>query len=260
MSEHAARILAGLALACAALVAAGISHPRPESLADHVARLWDARHAEDWSVVFDYQDPAIIADGTREQYIEWASENEPFIIREYRILEVVEQGDLGYAHVTSKDAVRRFQHVPARDVSRWEVWHRIDGTWRPVSPFELDNYPEAPPVRNLAIEDDLRARFLASWDARMKGNWDDFHAMIDPHDQARVPLDGLYGIAEELEFISGELQWVQALSNRGEVRFLATTRIVDPSMSKIAPTSKLITEPWVYIDGVWYLDAVPEGS
>jgi hypothetical protein len=260
MSEHAARILAGLALACAALVASGISQTRPESFADDVARLWDARQAEDWAVVYDYQDPAILADGTREDYIEWASKNEPFITREYRILEVMQDGDLGYAHVASKDAVRRFEQVPPRDVTRWERWHRVDGRWRPISPFEFDNFPDPPAVRNLEIEDGLRERFTASWNARMRGDWDDFHAMIDPRDQPRVPLDDLYGIADELEFIAGELKWVQAREDRGEVRFYATTRIVDPSMSKIAPTSKMITEPWIYIDGVWYLDAVPDGS
>jgi len=260
MSEHGLRLLAGLLTAAIAVVVVGVTYDRPATLADHARRLWEARKDRNWAVVFDYQHPDLIGGASVDEYVEWASGNEPFLVHDYVVHEVLQDGRYGWVRVTSSSTLRNFEKLPPQTTTSWQRWLRSDGVWRPAAPGQFEHFPESPALRDLDEEPKLLERFEAAWAAREQSRWSTLHEMIDPRDQPQIDVDGLYGIDDRLKFIDAELNWVQVIGEHGQVDFIATTRTVDPSMTKLPPTKKVIKEKWIKRDGVWYLDVVTDAE
>ena len=224
------------------------------TLAAAAARLWDARVAENWAVVYEYQQFRQATDTTPEQFTEWSKKNEPFVIRNYTIERQVEDGDFGWVEVSYLTSVRQFPDVAPTQTVRTEKWQRLDGKWKLVPSLELDQYPAPPFARDLDAEKELRARFEQSWQARVDRDWIALYEMTDPADRKEISQEHFAEAQEVQVFLSYDLKWLEAVNNIGRLHLAITHKINDPNLTKLPPTEILIDEFWVKRDGQWYLD------
>ncbi|MEM7227546.1 MAG: hypothetical protein AAF432_01900 [Planctomycetota bacterium] len=271
MSEHAARIIAGIVLACtaffavihlapsmqnAAVAVAEVSAADPDAeFRHHVQRLWDARRDRDWAITFEYQHDMNIAGGSVEEYVQWADENEPFIVQDYELLDIAIDGEFAWAQIASQDSIRRFEHLPPRNSERWEKWYRDADGWRPV-PGQLDeSYPTAPVYRIREFEPALRQRFVQAWTAQQRSDWASFEDVLEPADRDKLDAESFESATTAMNLIGCDVKWVQAIGNAGKVHFEVEFKINDPSLTKLPSQKRDITEEWwVRIDGQWYID------
>lgn len=228
--------------------------PQAASLEQRVNSLWQARQAEDWETVFDFEVPSAREQATVAQFVSWAEANEPFQIHEYEVLKIEQDGDLGWAKMRTKTSVRRFPNSPVREVERWEKWCRRNGEWYPVPRAELENYPVALSLRDTAEEQRLLDRFDEALQAKQAGDWDKLYQLSDPRDYGAVPFDTFAEAHNRILYVDCDVEWVQATDHLGVVRAVYVHRFNDPNMTKMLPRELVINEEWVRQDGQWYLD------
>lgn len=230
-----------------------------EDLTRHAQRLWSARVAEDWKTVFEYQQ--IESENvTADDFAQWSTANEPFVVRSYTIEDVVVDDDMGWIEAEYESTMRQFPNSPPRVSKRVEKWQIVDGRWKLIPPEKLDLYPESPKVRDREQEERLTDRFRQSWEARAAEDWDALYAMADPRDRGDVSLDAFAEAKELTKFIDYEIDWVEVIDNVGTVRVAITHKLNDPNMQKLPPTTLVMSEKWVQVDGQWYMDLDGSGG
>jgi hypothetical protein len=225
-----------------------------DALRRRAERLWQARLDQDWSAMFAFQDPQAVEGVSEEEYVAWAEENEPFLIEDYRLGDVITNGEMGWVEVYSRTGMRRFPAVPPRDVHRWEKWRIRDDRWFPVPPKELQYYPASPAERDTAEEPRLLARFEESWEARRQRDWDRLLELTDPAVRGEIPPEEFAESQELIEYLDCDVRWVEVLGDHGSVLVAIRHKLNDPSMSKLPPRTVVVTERWVKVDGEWYRD------
>jgi len=226
--------------------------PGAEDLRARAEQLWQARQKEDWSTVYVFEEPGRREGLDQQQFEEWHRKNEPFVIHDYKLGRVQTDGPLGWVEVQYRSTIRQFPALAPREAQRWEKWRLTDGQWYPVPRNELDRYPESPAVRNAAEEDRLRARFQEAWQARQRGDWAALHALLEPRAREGVTVDQLATDGQRLEYRSCQVQWVEVIGDRGQVRVAYEVKRTDPNLSKMPPEITMITERWLRIEGEWY--------
>jgi hypothetical protein len=225
-----------------------------EVLRQRAARLWQARQDLDWAAIFPFQDPQAVEGVTEAEYIAWAEENEPFLVHEFRLGDVLTRGDMGWVEVDCRTSMRRFADVPPRAIHRWEKWRILEDGWYPVPPGQLEDYPASPAERDAGEEQRLLARFEASWEARCEEDWDRLFALSDPRTRGDIPRDEFAEAQGLIQYLTRDVQWVEAMGDHGRVRVEILHKLNDPSMTKLPPRLILVTERWVRIDDEWYRD------
>lgn len=225
-----------------------------DALRQRAERLWQARQDQDWVAIFPFQDPQAVEGVTEADYVAWAEENEPFLVHEFRLGDVLTEKDIGWVEVHCRTSMRRFTDVPPREVHRWEKWRVLEDRWYPVPPREMENYPASPAERDAAEEQRLLARFEDSWEARRAEDWDRLFALSDPRTRGDIPLDEFAEAQGLIEYLSRDVQWVEAMGDHGRIRVKILHKLNDPSMTKLAPRSLLVIERWVRVDDEWYRD------
>jgi hypothetical protein len=225
-----------------------------DALRQRAERLWQARQDRDWAAIFLFQDPQAVEGVTEEEYITWAEENEPFLIEDSRLGDVITEEEMGWVEVFARTSMRRFPAVPPRDVHRWEKWRVLEDGWFPVPPRELEHYPAAPAERDAAEEQRLLARFEASWEARRQGDWDRLFELSDPTIRDDIPREEYAQAQQMIEYLSCNVRWVEARGEHGSVRVEILHKLNDPSMTKLPPRTIAVTERWLKVDGEWYRD------
>jgi hypothetical protein len=228
-----------------------------EDLRSRAGELWEARQREDWATCYQFEDPRLAEATTVDQFIAWCEQEEPFRTLEHELLGTLSEGDLGWVEVRCRTAMRRFPDVPAREVTRWEKWRRVDGRWYPVPRGELDAYPESPAVRDADEESRLGQRVELASAGREAADWDAVYELIDPQDLTDVDRGAFGAAADRVVYLSHDVQWIQVIADRGDVRVVYQQRLNDPSLTKLPPDSIVVTERWVRRDGRWYLDLKP---
>ncbi|MGD2109600.1 MAG: hypothetical protein PVI86_09430 [Phycisphaerae bacterium] len=234
------------------------AHQAPATLRARAQTLWEARVNEDWETAFLFEDPRMREGVEPAEFVEWAKNNEPFIIHAFELGDDITDGDFGWVEVDCRTSIRRFPGAQHRDVHRWEKWRRVDGAWYPVPRGLLDNYPLSPAVRDAAQEARLHARFQEAWSAREQEDWAKLYALTDPEDRREVPEDGFAETHSLVEFLSSEVLWVQAVGGEGTLRVGYRYRTTDPNLSKLPPQLKYLNEKWIKRHGEWYLDISSE--
>lgn len=231
-----------------------------DALRQRAERLWSARQAQDWSAMFAFQDPQAVEEVTEEEYVAWAEENEPFLIADFRLGDVIVNEDMGWVQINCRQGMRKYPEVPPREVHRWEKWHIRDGRWLPVPPQQIQNYPVTPAERDAAAEQRLLDRFRASWEARQEEDWDRLFELSDPRARGDIPEDEFAEAQGLIEYLDCDVRWVEVIGDRGRVRVAIRHKLNDPSMTKLPPRTILVTEQWVRVDGAWYRDLTMPGE
>jgi len=224
-----------------------------------VRDLWGARLAADWATVYNFQDLSNLEQPvTREQFVEWAVANEPFEYKRADVLDVIADGDFGWAHVDSSVGLRKMPASSPRDVKRWEKWHVINGRWLLVPIKLLDRYPEAPAIRDAAAEKIIAEREALAWKARLERNWPALYELSDPEDRKKITQEQFVKAYDQLVFLERAVKWTQAIGPKGTVCTFYRLKLNDPSLSKAPPTESVVMERWVLREGAWYQDLEAE--
>jgi hypothetical protein len=221
-----------------------------ETLKQLAEQLWAARAAEDWSTVFRIEIAPNQEGVNVEDYATWASENEPFLVRGFEVLDTAADGDFGWVELKTSLGMRRFPEMPARDTHRWQKWRKKAGTWSPVPTDQAGEFPAAPVKRDGASEQQLLERFGEAWQVRVAGDWTSLYEMVDPRDRA----DSGKPVELPLKYISHDVLWVEVIGDRGRVQVAYLHKLDDPNLSKMEPQNLIVTENWIRIEGIWYLD------
>ena len=105
----------------------------------------------------------------------------------------------------------------------------------------------------------LAARFGQAWQARRARDWDGLYALTDPRDREQVPQEQLSAYKwDATQYLSSEVEWVEAVGDRGRVRVRYTVKPNDPNMTKAPAGPSERIEKWVKYEDEWYLDLSPE--
>ncbi len=233
---------------------------RMQRLTDAAMRVWEARVAEDWAVVFEYQ--RLVGDEQYdvEQYIAWSKQNEPFVIHSYQFEDISIENDIGWVTLKCESTIRQFPNAAPKTTARIEKWQLIDDKWKIVPPQEYDLHNESPYVRDIDAENVLRERFEESWQARLESDWTGLYQMSDPKDHADIAEHELAEAKDLTIYIDREIHWIQVIGDYGIVRVAITHKINDPNLTKLPARIIMKDEQWVRRDGTWYLDLRPEGA
>jgi len=215
---------------------------------------WEARRRQDWSTLYDYQDSETRSKVSLDQFATWSQSNEPLEVESYSLQSVETDGDLGWAHLRYTARPARFPNIEPRENDHWQKWRWVDNEWFPVPARELDAYPSAPSLRDAAAEKKLRKRFEESWALRLNRDWHALYELGDPDDRSRVPELQFVSAEELIEYLDHTVDWVEVIGDRGRVRVGYLHRLADPSLTKLAPTTAYVIEPWIFRGGVWYRD------
>jgi hypothetical protein len=220
---------------------------------------WAARKNEDWATLFKYEDKRVKPDVTEKEFADWSKANYPFRIHSYKIGETIVDGDMGWVQVNCSSSVRKFAAARPVDVERWEKWKRLNGEWIPVPDQDLGAYPSAPPLRDVAAEASLRARFEESWEARKNADWGHLYSFTDPRDRDTVSIEKFSETHALFGYRDCTIHWVEVMKGGeiGSVWMTVTHKLTDPSLTKAPPRSVTVSEKWNLIDGEWYMELVP---
>lgn len=219
-------------------------------------RFWTAKQNDDWSIVFSFLSPTERNDATLAEYVAWAEKNEPFLISDFKLKRVQTDGDDGWVEMTYEATLRRFATLSPKETTRWQSWHRSEGTWYPVPARERESCAEPPAKRNRAEEITLLTRFRESWQMRYDRDWSGLYTLTDPRDHEEVEEHHLAEAEERIVYVDYEVDWVEVIKNRGRVRVLYRHKLADPNLSKLAVRGMYVTEDWIMLDNTWYRDLI----
>lgn len=210
--------------------------------------------------MYAFETPERRAQIPLEDYLPWIEQSYPFKLQDYALEEARVDDDMGWLDVTYTSTLVRFPTAPPRETEITEKWHRVDAEWYPVPPDRVELYPVSPEHRDAEQEAALRSRFDRSWTLRREGDTDALYQMIDPDDRAMVdPTDFAEGEAFH-DYVDIEVHWVEAIADRGRVNVTITYKLKDPSMTKLPPQQRRLTEQWILRDGQWYRDLAEDRS
>lgn len=225
-----------------------------EDLRQRAEQLWTARVEEDWGTVYTLLSPLERGDADPDSFAEWAQENEPFRVHDYSIGQVLTEGDLGWVEVDYNTSIRQFDSLPPRQAQQWEKWFVLNGVWRPIPKPVLDAYPVSPALRDTPAEPALTDRAIQACNARVQSDWGSLYDLLDPEDVAEIAFESFEASLNMVEYQDCEVIWIEAIAGHGRVRVSLVQKLLDPSLTKLPPENRQLTERWIQRDGIWYLD------
>ena len=228
--------------------------PEIKALRDRAEQYWGARHAEDWAKVYTFRTPEEQAKATVEQFTEWSSTQEPFIVESYSVGPAQIERHMGWVQMTSGVSMRRFEGSPVRSATRWELWEQVDKVWYPVTPDRLGEFPRVPSERDLEAEKVATKQFMASWEARKAADWEALYFMTSPTFREFVAEGDFASSLDLAIFVDVKLNWVEVVGDTARMYVQYSVKPNDPSMTKLQPHWAHLIEVWTRVDGRWYWD------
>jgi len=227
------------------------------ALVQRADKLWAARKARDCKAIFHLEVPPKSQEIKEADYVTWCENEDAFRVVQYTIGKDAEvDQNLGWVRVQSKTA---FTAVPSPELAHAdsetetvEKWYIVDGQWYPVPKGLWNTVPEPPSQRNALEEERLQARFAESWAALQAKDWQRLYQLVDPPD--RIAESAFVSNAGATIYLEHRLIWVEVLGERGTVRVTYKHKPGDPSMTKVRPEEKTVSEFWVNREGEWYRD------
>lgn len=245
-----------LCWAVAALVvsmAAGAAAVDTQSFEALAKRFWAAEVQPDYEKVYGMLSSAEQNTMTRDDYVKLRKEVGPvrYLAAEVREIEFAE--DLAWVHVKFEWMFPRYPS-PGRPAETWHLWRYGDG-WHPIPIDERESWPILPPrLRPAADEAALTQRTTGLWKAKAEQDWKSVYAYMPPVYRARVPLEEFLKSKARLLYITPHVEWVEASGSEARASIAFLYKINDPAVSKMQPKEQKVVEPWVKVDGDWYLN------
>jgi len=239
--------VAGLVLSMAA---AAVDTQSLEPLAK---RLWAAEVQQDYEAVYGMLLPAEQNTITRDDYVKLRKEVGPARYLAAEVGEIDFAQNLAWVHVKVEWMFPRYPS-PGRPAELWHLWRYTDG-WYPIPLDERDQWPLDPPrFRSAADEAALADRTAGLWKAKAEQDWKGVYSYMPPEYRARVPLEKFLASKAKFLYITPHVEWVEATGSEARAGIAFLYKFNDPSVSKMAPVKQMVIEPWVKVDGDWYLN------
>lgn len=218
-------------------------------------RFWAAEVQQDYQTVY-----GMLASGPentirRDDYVTRRKEGKAsvrYLAAEVGEIEVA--GDLAWVRVKLQGMFPQRSPKPGRPFETWQLWRYGDG-WHPIPPDERDQWPILPPsLRPAADEAALTQRTIGLWKAKAEQDWKSVYGYMPPEYQARVPLEQFLKSKSRLLYMTPHVEWVEVKGGEAHARIAYLYKINDPAVSKMQAVEQKVTEPWVKVDGDWYLN------
>ncbi len=226
---------------------------RADALAAAADRLWQARIADDFASMYEFQRADFQEANTMDAYIEWSEANEPFKWESFEIGEVYAQGQIGWVEVQQSVAMRRMPSVPPRDTRVWEPWMHIEDRWLPVNSPTAGNLPQTPAIRDIDAETELAERFEKSWQYRHDREWAKLFDMMSSESKSTTTAQQFADAQDLLIFVQCRVEWVEVIDDAGRIGAFVQFKYNDPSLQKMQPKTTLVIERWIRENGEWVL-------
>lgn len=226
----------------------------PDSVKALAEKYWSAEVRQDYATVYDLLSPDVRAAEPRDRYVALRRTEGPYQYLSARVGAVELAGTLAWTHVVFDWTVPKFR-TPPRAGESWQLWRYQDG-WFPIMPNDRENWPALPPsLRPVADEAALSKRVAGMWEAKAAQDWRAVYGYLPPEWRSRVALDEFLNVRAKFVYLSPKIEWVEA-DGRGHARARVSfaSRINDPAVSKAKPQPSSVIEPWVRVDGEWYID------
>lgn len=245
-------LLLGLALP----VPARSAEDQVKALRDRAVKLWDARVKADWSTAYEFLSPSEKAKVTKEQYVTTNQQKGPLKYSSYKLGEVHVDGDFGWVHTEYEAVPFVMPQAPPKKIKYWQVWEKVAGTWYPVPKEGRDRAHKLPPkLRPLKDEAALTARVNTFWQAREKEDYRTVYDMCSPAFRQKVSADEFLQAKARNLYLTHKVEFVEVEGDKARAHVTFTFRPNDPNLTKMAPSEESTVQPWIRIDGQWYLDA-----
>jgi len=227
-------------------------------LGERANTFWDARVRQDWGVLYEFLSPSERDQATKERFVSQSKAKAPFRYLSYHLGEVETAGDLGWVKTEFEAKAVKFDRLPSRRVSQWQVWQKSNAEWCPLADGRSELAPGLPPrLRPAAEEARLLKRADEFWEAREKQHWGVVYEYCDPGFRQRVPAEEFLQMKAMNLYLLHALEWAEVAGDRGRVRITYRYRSSDPGLAKLDPDEISVVEDWVKVDDEWYR-SVPE--
>src|SRR5438552_2047708 len=234
-------------------MAAGAAAVATQSLEPLAKRFWAAEVEPDYGKVYDMLSSAEQNTITRDEYVKVRTEVGPLRYLAAEVGEIDVAKDLAWVHVKLEWMPPRYPG-PGRPGETWHLWRYTDG-WHPIPPGERDQWPMLPPhLRPAADEAALALRTTGLWKAKAEQDWKSVYAYMPPEYKARVPLEEFLKSKARFIYITPHVEWVEVSGGEARAGIAFLYKINDPSVSKMQAKEQKVIEPWVKVDGDWYLN------
>lgn len=222
-------------------------------------RYWDAEVALDYGAIYDMLSASEQQSVARDEYVRSRRDVGPARYMAAEVGEIVLSGKVAWVRVKGDWALPRQLYAGARPGSTWQVWVK-EQTWHPVPPDSRDQWPRLPPhLRPVADEAALAKRASEMWQAKIDQDWARVYAYMQPAYKARVSLEKFLQSKARFVYVTARVDWTEVRRDGPRARIVLSYRLNDPAASKMEPLHEELFEPWVKVDGEWYLDAPPPG-
>lgn len=242
--------------AVAALVvglARGAAAVDTQSLEPIAKRFWAAEVQADYEKVYDMLSSGEQNTITRDDYVKLRKETGPVRYLAAEVGEIDFAEHLAWVHVKFEWMFPRYP-APGRSAETWHLWRYEDG-WHPIPLDERDKWPILPPqLRPAADETALTQRTTGLWKAKAEQDWKSVYAYMPPEYRARIPLEQFLKSKARFLYITPHVEWVEVSGSEARASIAFLYKINDPAVSKMQPKEQKVIEPWVKVNGDWYLN------
>ena len=222
-------------------------------LKERAKTFWEARLKGDWATVYRYLPPAEKRGFTEEQFVSFRKEKGPFryLSSELGRLEIT--GDLGWVEVRYAIQPAGFPEYPPRNMHLWQIWQKRDHNWFPLPRSKYTQVPKNPPhLRSAEEEALLSERVNEFWEAKEKEDWQFIYQQLDPHFRSKVSAEEFMSKEARYLYLSHRVDWAEVVEDHGRVRVTYTSRLLDPTLTKLSPVENSEVEEWIKVNGRWY--------
>jgi hypothetical protein len=227
---------------------------QPREVLEQQARaFWEARIKGDWATVYDILSPEEKGDLSREQFTTLYREKAPFHFHSAQVQEVAIEDEFGWVNVAYSVRPSSEPDYPPAHVQAWNPWQRQDGQWHPLPVDQRGQLPKLPPhLRRTDEEAALSQRVHAFWLAKEKQDWARIYQFLDPAFRKQTTESQFLQRKAYFEYLSHRLEWTEVIDDQGRIKVAYTSKLNDPTLTKLEPKEEIVIEEWVKVDGQWY--------
>jgi hypothetical protein len=112
-------------------------------------------------------------------------------------------------------------------------------------------WAEVPAKPDVGLEEALRGRATAYWEAQLRNDWPTIWSLIAPKDRWQLPPKDAKR-ENQLRFLSYRIEGVTVNGEEGQVKVESEMQILPPAIPKAKVVKRVVEEPWVKVEGAWY--------
>lgn len=225
-------------------------------LSAQAKEFWEARLKEDWAKLYRYLPDDEKKELSLEEYVSGKGKHSPYKLLSYEVGKVEVDGHYGWVEMNNSMKPGRIGDAPPVNTKFWQVWLKGKENWFPLPHAFAHLAPKLPPSQRPAFEEaTLKKRIEEAWGAAERMDWEAVYSYFTPKYRENNSLDDFVQKAKIHLYLSHNVEWTEVAGRRGRARVVFTSRLNDPSLTKLQPQQNTVIEQWIQQDGTWYREA-----